>query len=144
MVFLPRHGRGHRLLPSEVNYRANIYGMKQLGVQRIISVSRGEAQPLPKLPPVREDHRKLFEELTTLIRDSVHPPYTTPWIAAKLMEGDPEISAMMEGLTPAPVWGQVRSLLIAHEDALHAVVCGRYDWVEEITRACVPGDGKWS
>ncbi len=39
MVFLPRHGRGHRLLPSEVNYRANIYGMKKLGVQRIISVS---------------------------------------------------------------------------------------------------------
>jgi len=39
MVFLPRHGRGHRLLPSEVPYRANIYGMKQLGVQRIISVS---------------------------------------------------------------------------------------------------------
>jgi 5'-methylthioadenosine phosphorylase len=39
MVFLPRHGRGHRFLPSEVPYRANIYGMKKLGVQRIISVS---------------------------------------------------------------------------------------------------------
>jgi 5'-methylthioadenosine phosphorylase len=39
MVFLPRHGRGHRLLPSEVNYRANIYGMKSLGVEHIISVS---------------------------------------------------------------------------------------------------------
>ena len=39
MVFLPRHGRGHRFLPSEVNYRANIYGMKTLGVTRIISVS---------------------------------------------------------------------------------------------------------
>ncbi len=39
MVFLPRHGRGHRLLPSEVPYRSNIYGMKMLGVQRIISVS---------------------------------------------------------------------------------------------------------
>ncbi|MEZ4600338.1 MAG: S-methyl-5'-thioadenosine phosphorylase [Syntrophotaleaceae bacterium] len=39
MVFLPRHGRGHRLLPSEVPYRANIYGMKMLGVERIISVS---------------------------------------------------------------------------------------------------------
>ena len=39
MAFLPRHGRGHRLLPSEVNYRANIHGMKQLGVERIISVS---------------------------------------------------------------------------------------------------------
>ena len=39
LVFLPRHGRGHRLLPSEVNYRANIYGMKKLGVTRLISVS---------------------------------------------------------------------------------------------------------
>ena len=39
MVFLPRHGRGHRLLPSEVNYRANIYGMKTFGVEYIISVS---------------------------------------------------------------------------------------------------------
>jgi 5'-methylthioadenosine phosphorylase len=39
MVFLPRHGRGHRLTPSEVNYRANIYGMKKLGVERIISIS---------------------------------------------------------------------------------------------------------
>jgi len=39
MVFLPRHGKGHRLTPGEVNYRANIYGMKKLGVTRIISVS---------------------------------------------------------------------------------------------------------
>jgi 5'-methylthioadenosine phosphorylase len=39
LVFLPRHGKGHRLLPSEVNFRANIYGMKQLGVEQIISVS---------------------------------------------------------------------------------------------------------
>lgn len=39
MVFLPRHGRGHKLLPSEVPYRANIFGMKKMGVQRIISVS---------------------------------------------------------------------------------------------------------
>lgn len=39
MVFLPRHGQGHRYLPSEVPYRANIYGMKKMGVERIISVS---------------------------------------------------------------------------------------------------------
>lgn len=38
-VFLPRHGRGHRVSPSEINYRANIYGMKKLGVERIISVT---------------------------------------------------------------------------------------------------------
>src|SRR6266542_5681212 len=39
VVFLPRHGRGHRLLPSELNYRANIWAMKKLGVAWIISVS---------------------------------------------------------------------------------------------------------
>ena len=39
IVFLPRHGRGHKILPSELNYRANIYAMKKLGVERIISVS---------------------------------------------------------------------------------------------------------
>jgi 5'-methylthioadenosine phosphorylase len=38
-VFLPRHGRGHRLLPTELNFRANIFGMKRLGVGEIISVS---------------------------------------------------------------------------------------------------------
>lgn len=38
-VFLPRHGRGHRLLPSELNFRANIYGMKKLGVEQLIAVS---------------------------------------------------------------------------------------------------------
>src|SRR5512146_498992 len=39
VAFLPRHGRGHRIMPSDINYRANIYGMKKLGVERIISVS---------------------------------------------------------------------------------------------------------
>ncbi len=39
VAFLPRHGRGHRLLPSELNYRANLYGFKVLGVEEIVSVS---------------------------------------------------------------------------------------------------------
>jgi 5'-methylthioadenosine phosphorylase len=39
VAFLARHGRGHRLLPSELNFRANIYAMKLLGVERILSVS---------------------------------------------------------------------------------------------------------
>src|SRR5882672_8691782 len=39
VAFLPRHGRGHRINPSEVNHRANIYALKTLGVEQIISVS---------------------------------------------------------------------------------------------------------
>lgn len=51
VAFLARHGRGHRILPSEINYRANIYALKTLGVERILSVSavgslREDVRPL--------------------------------------------------------------------------------------------------
>lgn len=39
MLFLPRHGRGHRLAPHEINYRANVLALKQLGAEQIVSVS---------------------------------------------------------------------------------------------------------
>lgn len=111
-------------------------GIREL-VEQIIAVASDDVQARPKPPAVREDHRLLLEELTGLIRGAVHSPYALPWLAAKLMEGDSEVAAMLEQELPATTWEQIRALLIAHEDSLHAVVCGRYDWVEEITRACV-------
>ena len=56
VAFLARHGRGHLLLPSELNFRANIYGLKKLGVERIISVSavgslREDLKPLDMVLP---------------------------------------------------------------------------------------------
>src|SRR5512141_1079713 len=56
VAFLARHGRGHRLSPSELNFRANIYGMKMLGVERILSLSavgslKEEHQPLDFVLP---------------------------------------------------------------------------------------------
>jgi len=56
VAFLPRHARGHRVLPSEVNYRANIWGMKALGVKHILSASavgslREELKPLDVVVP---------------------------------------------------------------------------------------------
>jgi 5'-methylthioadenosine phosphorylase len=51
VAFLARHARGHTLLPSELNFRANIYGFKQLGVDRIISVSA--------VGSLKEEHKPL-------------------------------------------------------------------------------------
>jgi 5'-methylthioadenosine phosphorylase len=51
VVFLARHARGHRLSPSELNFRANIYGMKTLGVERIISLSA--------VGSLKEEHKPL-------------------------------------------------------------------------------------
>ncbi len=49
VAFLARHGRGHRILPHELNFRANIHGMKQLGVERILSLSA--------VGSLREEHK---------------------------------------------------------------------------------------
>ncbi|HTP30758.1 MAG TPA: S-methyl-5'-thioadenosine phosphorylase [Candidatus Acidoferrales bacterium] len=49
VAFLARHGRGHRISPSELNFRANIYGMKKLGVARILSLSA--------VGSLKEEHR---------------------------------------------------------------------------------------
>jgi 5'-methylthioadenosine phosphorylase len=56
VIFLPRHGRGHRLSPTDINYRANIYGLKALGTQWVISVGavgsmREEIHPLDLVVP---------------------------------------------------------------------------------------------
>ena len=51
VAFLARHGRGHHLLPSELNFRANIHGFKQLGVERIVSISAVGA--------LKEEHKPL-------------------------------------------------------------------------------------
>ena len=51
VAFLARHGRGHRILPSQLNFRANIYGFKKLGVERILSVSA--------VGSLKEEHKPL-------------------------------------------------------------------------------------
>ncbi len=56
VAFLPRHARGHRILPSEINYRANIWGLKKLGVKTILSASavgslREDLRPLDVVIP---------------------------------------------------------------------------------------------
>src|SRR5690348_14867784 len=51
VAFLARHGRGHRILPSELNFRANIHGFKQLGVDRIVSMSA--------VGSLKEEHKPL-------------------------------------------------------------------------------------
>ena len=64
IIFLPRHGRGHRLTPTELNYRANIWGLKKLGATAVISVSavgsmREDIRPLDVVIPDQfYDHTK--------------------------------------------------------------------------------------
>lgn len=118
-------------------------GVREL-VNKLIALKKGEVPYNPRVPGVSSDHQAIYREIADLV--SHHFPeslpastcgYNAQWVAVKLMEGDPEITRLVETEVPSPIWNRIQALLIQHEDALHAVVGGRYDWIEEVTRAAI-------
>jgi len=88
VAFLPRHGRGHRILPTEVNSRANIYALKTLGVERVLSISacgslREDFKPRDiVIPDQLYDHTKLRSGHTFFGRGLVaHISFAHPFCA---------------------------------------------------------------
>jgi 5'-methylthioadenosine phosphorylase len=85
VVFLPRHSRGHRILPHELNYRANVFAMKQLGVEWILSVSavgslKDEYEPLHMVVPDQFVDRTLQRRSTFFGRGLVaHVAFAQPF-----------------------------------------------------------------
>lgn len=95
VAFLARHGKGHRILPTELNFRANIYAMKQLGVERILSVSavgslKEEHKPTDFVIPDQFIDRT-FARTSTFFGDGIvgHVAFGDPVCAtvAKTFEG---------------------------------------------------------
>jgi len=96
VAFLARHGRGHRLLPSELNFRANLYGFKKLGVTRILSMSA--------VGSLKEEHKpgdfvipdqfidRTFLRISTFFGDG---------IVAHVAFGDPVCTTVAETFTAA-------------------------------------------
>jgi len=84
VAFLPRHGSGHRLTPSEINYRANIYGFRQLGVTHIIAVTavgslREDIRPLDAVIP-DQFHDRTRNRASTFFGDGLvaHVAFAEP------------------------------------------------------------------
>jgi 5'-methylthioadenosine phosphorylase len=94
VAFLSRHGRGHRLSPSELNFRANIYGMKLIGVERIVSLSA--------VGSLKEEHRPLDFVIPDQFFDRTHGRISTFFgegLVAHVSFADPvcpELSATVE------------------------------------------------
>lgn len=92
IAFLPRHGKGHRILPGELNFRANIYGFKLLGAERIIAVNavgslREELKPLDIVLPDQFFDRTNQARKTTFFGDGIaaHIPFSEP-VCPELLE----------------------------------------------------------
>jgi len=90
VAFLPRHGRAHKLIPSEINYRANIYGFKKLGVKQVLSVSA--------VGSLKLEHKPLDVILPDQFLDRTRNRISTFFgdgIAAHVAFGDPVCSELM-------------------------------------------------
>jgi 5'-methylthioadenosine phosphorylase len=93
VAFLARHGRGHLLMPSEINFRANIYAMKKLGVERIISVSA--------VGSLKEEYRPLDMALPSQFFDRTQGRISTFFgkgLVAHVSFADPMCPAVVESL----------------------------------------------
>ncbi len=96
VAFLARHGRGHLISPSEINFRANIYAMKKLGVERILSVSA--------VGSLREDYRPMDMALPLQFFDRTRGRISTFFgsgIVAHVGFSDPMCPVVMDALEAA-------------------------------------------
>ncbi len=94
VAFLARHGRGHRILPSELNFRANIFAMKKLGVERILSVSA--------VGSLKAEHEPLHFLIPDQFIDRTHHRVSTFFgegIVAHVAFGDPVCAVVADSLT---------------------------------------------
>jgi len=106
VAFLARHGRGHTLLPSELNFRANIYGMKRLGVARIIAISA--------VGSLREDFKPMDMVLPSQFFDRTKARASTFFgggIVAHISFADPVCPILQDALAQA-----CASAGVAHHD----------------------------
>jgi ferrous iron transport protein B len=118
-----------------------ITATRALGINELLQVVmrtlEGQTMPAARLPEIRADHRHALNQIMDIISGYVPSPYPTDWAALKLLEGDAEITQIMQTGLPAEKWVAVHDVLRDHDDAMLAVASGRYEWVGRMVRAAV-------
>lgn len=114
---------------------------RAVGVRELLKVVEdvleGRLRPAPRTPEIRADHRELLQRIEALTADHVPAPYPPDWVALKLLEGDSEVTNMMEAALPEEKRAALETILREHDDAFLAVASGRYEWIGRMVRAAV-------
>jgi len=116
------------------------------GVRELLEVARYVAEHpesfAPNRPGIRSPHESVVNRVRELVTGYVPHPYPVDWVALKLLEGDSEVTALMQQETPAGIWAEVETVLHAHEDAFLDIAGGRYAWIEQMMRAASAHPGR--
>jgi ferrous iron transport protein B len=111
-------------------------GVKEL-MEAAVEVAAQPQKWTPVRPAIRPEHEPVLAAVCELIATHTPDPYPQDWVALKLLEGDAEITAMMQAALPEETWQQLHALLLKHEDAYLDIAGGRYEWIGRMVRAAV-------
>jgi len=114
---------------------------KAIGVKDLLAevsrVMKSGSTLTPNAPHIRADHQEVLQQMSTLIANKVPEAYPQNWVALKLLEGDAEITQMIQKALTAEAFAKVEELLREHDDAYMAVASGRYDWINRLLAAAM-------
>lgn len=124
---------GVPVIPMTATHVTNMQNFYQT-IQEILN---GQRTSTPRLPEIRADHREILTEILGHIQGYVPALYPENWVALKLLEGDAEMTRLMQSNLSPEKWEAVYALLRQHDDALLAIASGRYEWIARMIRAAV-------
>jgi ferrous iron transport protein B len=105
--------------------------------ETVDALAHDEIAYQPNVPTIRPDHSEILQQIETIVAEHVPAPYTTSWIALKLLEGDKQVIALMREHMAPGRWQEVHRVLRKHEDAILDIAGARYDWIGRMIRAAV-------
>ncbi len=111
-------------------------GVHELLDAAIDVAAQDEPQALNR-PEIRPDHEDVLARVQRIIARDVPSPYPADWVALKLLEGDSEITELMEYHLTPEVWSLLQNVLRKHEDAIIAVAGGRYEWISRMAQTAL-------
>ena len=92
-------------------------GMQEF-YQAVREILEGRRSSTPRMPEIRSDHRAILDQILTYIHGHVPSPYPESWVALKLLEGDADVTRMMQESLPTGTWEAAHQVLLQHDDAL--------------------------
>ncbi len=91
----------------------------------------------PKRPSILPAHQQVLDQLIAMIGPFVPENYPADWVALKLLEGDDQLTQLMQACIASKDWEKVHALLYQHEDAILDIAGARYEWIARMIRAAV-------
>ncbi len=124
---------GIPVVPMSASYGKGIEELKAA----IENMMNHTADYHPRSPAILPAHKIVLENLQQMLAGCVPEMYPADWVALKLLEGDQELSALMQKRMTAEKWKAVGVLLYRHEDAVLDIAGARYQWIGRMIRAAI-------